>query len=302
VRLDAEAWHGRTATGGTARFFVSFLVAVSVVEFGIMAAIHAFVPAGTPQVWVAVADGIVLAAVLAPLAWWGFVRPLQRLHDERGVLLDQLLAAQEDERRRIAADLHDGLGQQLTTMLLRLKVIEEAAVPDTVRDNAAALREITSAALAETRRVARDTRPPVLDTLGLAAAVEKLLDDLAVVTGIAFTLKASDCEGRRLPLAVETAVYRVIQEATTNAVKHARPSAIEVVIAFRSERITASVRDDGRGFDLREALLPSRRPCGLLGMRERVAAVGGGLDVTSRLGEGTTVAAWIPVSAREVAA
>lgn len=302
MRLDAEAWHGRTATGGTARFFVSFLMAVSVVEFGIMAAIHAFVPAGTPQVWVAVADGVVLAAVLAPLAWWGFVRPLQRLHDERGVLLDQLLAAQEDERRRIAADLHDGLGQQLTTMLLRLKVIEEAAVPDTVRENAAALREITSAALAETRRVARDTRPPVLDTLGLAAAVEKLLDDLQAVTGIPISFTADDCDDLRLPLAVETAVYRIVQEAITNAVKHALPVRIEVGVSCDEDRIAATVRDHGRGFDVREALRPSRRPCGLLGMRERAAAVGGTLDVSSRPGQGTTVAARIPVAAREAAA
>jgi len=299
VRLDAEVWHGRTAAAGTARFFLLFLAAVSLVEFVIMEAIHAFVPPATPPVWVAVADGMLLAAVLAPLAWIGFVRPLQRLNDERGLLLDQLMAAQEDERRRIAADLHDGLGQQLTTMLLRLQVIEEAAVPEPVRENAAALREIASAALAETRRVARDARPPVLDTLGLAAALEKLLDDLDAATGIAISFTADGCDTRRLPPAVETAVYRVVQEAATNAVKHARPDRIEVAVACGQDRIAATVRDQGCGFDVREALRPTRRSCGLLGMRERVAAAGGTLDVTSRPGGGTTVAARVPVAGLE---
>ncbi len=140
MRLRTQPWHGDTGGRGPGRFFIAFLATMFALEFGIMAVLPRIVPQGAPPLAAAVLDGAVLTAVLAPLVWFGFVRPVQRLNDSRGALLDQFLSAQEDERRRMAADLHDGLGQNLTTILLRLSVLENSAVTDAVRENAAALR------------------------------------------------------------------------------------------------------------------------------------------------------------------
>jgi len=301
VRLRTQPWHGTADGRGPGRFFIVFLATTFVLEFGIMAVLPRLVPLGAPPLVAAVIDGAVLTAVLAPLVWFGFVRPVQRLHESRGLLLEQLLSAQEDERRRITADLHDGLGQNLTTMLLRLSVIETSAVDAAVRENAAALREIASTSLTEIREIVRTTRPPVLDDLGLAAAVERQLADLAAATDITTAFNWPDGEGRRFSPEIETAVYRVVQEAVTNAARHAAAGRIDVAVATTADAVTATVRDDGRGFDVRAALQPARQPFGLLGMRERVAACGGAVDVISEPGRGTTVTVSLPLRGRGAA-
>jgi signal transduction histidine kinase len=297
MRLRTKPWHGDTGGRGPGRFFVVFLAAMFALELGIMTLLPRVVPRGAPPLVAAVIDGAVLTAVLGPLVWFGFVRPVQRLNESRGLLLDRLLSAQEDERRRITADLHDGLGQNLTTMLLRLSVIADSAATDAVRENAAALREIASTSLTEIRELVRETRPPALDDLGLAAALERQLADVAAATGIAASFSWPDGDGLRFTPEIETAVYRVVQEAVTNAVKHAAAGRIEVTLAATDEAVTATVQDDGRGFDVRAALQPARQPFGLLGMRERVAVFGGSVDVTSEPGRGTVVTARIPLVA-----
>lgn len=294
MRLRTQPWHGDTGGQGPVRFFVALLAVMFALELGIMAVLPVIMPQGAPPLAAAVVDGAGLMVALAPLVWFGFVRPVQRLHESRGLLLDRLLSAQEDERRRIAADLHDGLGQNLTTILLRLSVIADSATTDAVRENAAALREIASASLNEIRELVRETRPPALDDLGLAAALERQLADVAAATGITVRLSWPDGEGLRFAPEIETAVYRVVQEAVTNAVRHAAAGRIDVTLAATDAALTATVRDDGQGFDVRAALQPARQPFGLLGMRERVAACGGSVDVTSEPGRGTVVEARIP--------
>jgi len=295
VRLRTQPWHESADGRGPGRFSIVFLLAMFALELAIMAVLPWLVPKAAPPLAAAVLDAAVLTVVLAPLVWFGFVRPVQRLHESRGLLLDQLLSAQEDERRRIAADLHDGLGQNLTTMLLRLAVIQESAVSDAVRENAAALREIASSSLEELRTLVRETRPPILDDLGLAAALERQLADVAAATRLVASFSWPEGEDRRFPSEIETAVYRVVQEAVTNAARHAAASRIEVSLSATAATLTATVRDDGKGFDVRAALQPTRQPFGLLGMRERVAAVGGAVDVTSEPGRGTVVEARIPL-------
>jgi signal transduction histidine kinase len=295
MRLRTQPWHGDAGSHGPGRFFVVFMATMFVLELGIMAVLPRLVPEGAPPLAAAVVDGAVLTAVLAPLVWFGFVRPVQRLHEGRGLLLDQFLSAQEDERRRIAADLHDSLGQNLTTMLLRLSVIADTAATDAVRENAAALRGIASSSLEELRELVRKTRPPALDDLGLAAVLERQLTDVATATGIATRFSWPGETERRFSPEIETAVYRVVQEAVTNAVRHAAAGRIEVTLAATDAALTATIRDDGRGFDVRAALQPERQPFGLLGMRERVAALAGSVDVVSEPGRGTVVEARIPL-------
>ncbi|MBM4020641.1 MAG: histidine kinase [Planctomycetes bacterium] len=150
MRLRTQPWHEPTGGRGPGRFFVVFLATMFALEFGIMAVLPQRLPADTSPLAAAVVGAAVLTAVLAPLIWFGFVRPVQRLHESRGVLLGKFLSAQEHERR-ITANLHDGLGQNLTAMLVRLSVIEGSSVAAGVRENAAALREIAATSRAEIR-------------------------------------------------------------------------------------------------------------------------------------------------------
>lgn len=294
MRLNTQAWPAKASGPVAAAWvFALFLAAVFTVEFGIMSVLPLIMPEATDATLAGVVDGTILTAALAPLAWWGFVRPLRRLSETRRLLLERLLEAQEAERRRLSAELHDGLGQNLTTMLLRLKVIEDATVAPAVRENAAALRRITADSLAEIRRLVRDARPPVLDDLGLAAAVERQLEEVAAATGIA-TRVAWHGVASRLPESIETACYRIVQEAVTNAARYATARRIDVAIDCLTDAVQATIRDDGRGFDVRAALRPEERPFGLLGMQERVAALGGSIDIASRPNAGTTVTLTIP--------
>ena len=120
---------------------------------------------------------------------------------------------------------------------------------------------------------------------------------MAAATGIAASFSWPDGEGLRFKPEIETAVYRVVQEAVTNAVKHAGAGRIEVRLATTDDALTATVQDDGQGFDVRAALQPARQPFGLLGMRERVAVFGGSVDVTSETDRGTVVTARLPLLA-----
>ena len=295
MRLHTQAWHTKgSGPVAAAWVFAIFLVAVVAVEFGIMLILPRLIPRAASETQTAILDATILAVILAPLAWLGFVRPLRKLSATRGKLLEQLLASQEAERRRLAADLQDGLGQNLTTVLLRLKVIEDTAQVPAVLENAAALREIVADSLAEIRRMVRNARPPVLDDLGLAAALERQLEEVAAATGITGGVTWHGAAAR-LPESVETVVYRVVQEAVTNAARHAAAGRIDVSIDCQRDFVVATVEDDGRGFDVRLALRPERHPFGLLSMRERAASLGGSIDVASGSGGGTRVRMTLPL-------
>lgn len=285
--------HARADTASV-RSFLVFLGTMFGCELGIMLALAAVLPRDTSPVVGSLADAALLTVVLAPLLWWLFVLPAQRLTESRRLLLERVLTAQEEERRRIAADLHDGLGQSLTSVLLRLAAIEQEATVPAVRTSAAATREVVSHALDEIRRIVRDTRPPVLDDLGLVAALEKLLADVTTAAGVGASFSARDDVGCRLGPAAETAVFRVVQEALTNAVRHADCRRVEIDIVVEPAGLRATVRDDGSGFDVGATLQDPRRPFGLLGMRERVDAFGGAVTITSRAGIGTVVEVRLP--------
>ena len=204
----------------------------------------------------------------------------------------QVVAAQELERSRLARELHDETGQALASILLGLQSIR-AAGSDADADRAVAqVREMIVQALQDVRRLAVELRPSALDDFGLAPAVERLAATFEERTGIHTALESNLPGGRMLP-EIETVLYRVIQEALTNVVKHAGAERVSIVIAQRGNGISVVVEDDGRGFhagEVREDAL------GVVGMRERVALVGGTLEVESSPGAGTTVAAYVPVA------
>ncbi|HEY7293384.1 MAG TPA: ATP-binding protein [Dehalococcoidia bacterium] len=218
---------------------------------------------------------------------------LNAMLDELSVARDRLrtlsaavLDAQEEERRRISRELHDDTAQTLTSLLLYAKALEQGDAPADVREALAELREEVARSLEGVRRMARELRPSALDDLGLVAALDGYTHDLARRTGLAIAFESA-CGGR-LPPHVELVLYRIAQEALTNAAKHARATRVAVDLVREPGAVTLTVRDDGRGFDPR--LVGPGHGVGLFSMRERAELAGGSLTLSSVPGKGTAVA------------
>jgi signal transduction histidine kinase len=203
----------------------------------------------------------------------------------------RVVAAQEEERRRLALELHDETGQALTSILLGLKAIGGAETKEDAQRAEADVRGLVVQALQDVRALAVELRPSALDDFGLGPAVERLAQTFGERSGISTTVETHLDD--RLPPELETTLYRVVQEALSNVVKHAGAERVSIVLAQRGSGVAATIDDDGQGFD--ESLI---RPdaLGLTGMRERLALVGGTLEIESAPGSGTTVAARVPVS------
>jgi signal transduction histidine kinase len=205
--------------------------------------------------------------------------------------LRRVVTAQELERRRLARELHDETGQALTTILLGLRTVEEASTPGEARTAAASVRELVLETLQDVRRLAVELRPKALDDFGLVPALERLTVTFAEQTGIDVDFQAV-LPSTRLPAEVETTLYRIVQEALTNVVKHARANRISILVTRKDGSVTAVIEDDGGGFDpahTRDGGL------GLIGMRERVALVGGRIEIESSAESGTALVAEVPL-------
>ncbi|HYX77566.1 MAG TPA: GAF domain-containing protein [Gaiellaceae bacterium] len=198
--------------------------------------------------------------------------------------LRRIVAAQELERQRLARELHDETGQALTSILLGLKQLEGADAADVQH-----LRELVVATLQDVRRLAVELRPKVLDDFGLVPALERLTDGFAEHSGITVDLEASAL-AERPPMEVETAIFRIVQEALTNVAKHARAGRVSVLVTRTDGKIKAVIEDDGTGFE------PAQTDggVGLIGMRERIELLDGTLTVESSASSGTTIAAEVP--------
>jgi signal transduction histidine kinase len=205
--------------------------------------------------------------------------------------LRRVVGAQELERQRLARELHDETGQALTSILLGLKAIEDAGSSDDAGAAARELRELVVTTLQDVRRLAVELRPKVLDDFGLVSALERLVETFGEQTGISVDLEPRIGEGR-LPLEIETTLYRITQEALTNVVKHARAKHVSIVLTRRDGLVSAVIEDDGRGIGSEG----SREGLGLVGMRERVALVGGRLNIESSPGAGTTISIEVPIA------
>ena len=203
--------------------------------------------------------------------------------------LRRVLEAQELERRRLARELHDQTGQELTSVLLGLKAVEEAKNDAERAEALAGVHEQVLGTLHDVRRIAVELRPKALDDFGLVAALERLRDTFSEQTGMRVDLESQIRD--RLPTDVETALYRIVQEALTNIVKHAQATAVSIVLARKAGTVTAVIEDDGRGFTPGG----TRDGLGLLGMGERLALLGGKLKIESSHGAGTTIVAELPL-------
>jgi len=211
--------------------------------------------------------------------------------DRLRALASGILQAREDEARRIAHELHDEAGQLLASVHIALDDLA-GQMPDRAT-TFQGLHELLDRVEGRLRRMSRELRPSILDDLGLAPALEWLAQGVSERTGLAITVNAPD---DRLMPAVETALYRIVQEALTNAARHGHATKVEIEVRRAGPAVQAVVQDDGQGFDV-GATLGRRgdRGLGLIGMRERVEALGGSLTIASGPGSGTRLSASIPV-------
>jgi signal transduction histidine kinase len=217
--------------------------------------------------------------------------------DRLQTLSRRLLRAQEEERRRIARELHDEIGQSLTAVKINL---QRAMSSPGARTSLPFLRDsddLIDRVLQQVRHMSLDLRPSVLDDLGLVASVRWYLDRAAERAGFAGQVKASPVEIHVAP-EIETACFRIVQEGLTNVVRHASARRVEVALAQSQDHVSLLIRDDGIGFDVAAARQRAVRggSLGLLGMQERVSLLGGRITIESTPRGGSAIQVRIPLS------
>lgn len=221
----------------------------------------------------------------------GELRAKEQLRD---TLITRLMTAQEDERKRISRELHDETSQALTSLMLTMRVLAEDAPNQEQKDALLLGRDVAANILREVRDLAIELRPPVLDDLGLAAAIERYSDKFASRHGLDIDLQTA---GRQITVddQIAVALYRIVQESLNNVVKHSGATTVSIAITFQPEQITVTIADDGRGIsdaDLLRAQQENR--LGLYGMRERVELLQGRLEIRPSLQGGTELCITIP--------
>ena len=229
----------------------------------------------------------------------GLYRQLQERERWREELLRKVISAQEDERKRLARELHDETSQTLSALAMKIETALAASPPGASRDRLVEARALTVRTLDELHRLIFDLRPSVLDDLGLLSAIRWYAERHLEPLGIIVQFEASGFE-RRLRPELETALFRVAQEAITNIAKHAGAETVLIQCLERDDRVTIEIEDDGKGFSPASLPPPAARErgLGLMGMRERVELFGGTIELDSAPGQGTRVSVSVPV--REV--
>src|SRR5579884_56977 len=220
---------------------------------------------------------------------------LEAIDDANRLRATQIINAQEEERKRIARELHDETSQVLTSLLISLAVLEESVTSKEAHDRIAETRRLAHQTLRAIRSLSIDLRPSALDDLGLLPALRWYVKEYQKKCSIEVDFVSSGFK-ERLPAEMETALYRIVQEALTNTARHAQAKRVSIMLKEGEKEIEGIISDDGIGFDI-EALRKSpdnERGLGLAGMTERAVLLDGSLDIESRPGHGTTITVHIP--------
>jgi len=242
------------------------------------------------------------------IAFNTMIENLSRSHQElkekevmRLGLLKKVISAQEEERKRVARELHDQTSQSLASLMLSLRALEAAPSLEKAREKAVELRSSVGELLKEVHRLAFELRPSSLDDLGLVAATQRYVEEFASRSGLMVDYEALGLDDEGLPMEVETALYRIIQEALTNVAKHANCKHVSVVLQRQRDSVVAIIEDDGRGFDVQKTTGPdnAKESLGLFGMHERASLVGGRLTIESSPERGTAVFVSVPVESSQ---
>jgi signal transduction histidine kinase len=226
----------------------------------------------------------------------GLYEQLQEREQWREELLRKVISAQEDERKRLARELHDETSQTLSALAMKIETALAAWPADSSRERLVEAKQLTVRTLEELHRLIFDLRPSVLDDLGLVSAIRWYAERHLEPRGIAVRCEFSGFGSRLMP-ELETALFRVAQEAITNIAKHSGADTVLIQCLQRDDRISIEIEDDGKGFVPASLPPPAARErgLGLLGMRERVELFGGTLELDSAPGRGTRIAVTVPV-------
>ncbi|HBV85721.1 MAG TPA: histidine kinase [Desulfosporosinus sp.] len=228
----------------------------------------------------------------------GVVEALQtQNHEQRLEMGLRVIKAQEEERRRVAREMHDGPAQTLANIVLRLEIAEKLLEldPSRVKAELNDLKNLVRANLQDIRRIIFDLRPMALDDLGIVPAISKYLDNFQETYGIKCQLRIEGREKRLLP-AMEVALFRLVQEGMTNVAKHAQSTRVDIHLIYQEDWTIARIRDYGRGFEVKTAMNAPGEHFGLVGMRERVEMFSGRFSIQSIIGKGTSIDFSIPSS------
>lgn len=274
------------------RVLVIVLVVAFGVELGIMLLLERDGPTGGQDFLVSLLDAVFVVGALWPVLWIFVVRPLRATISERRAFLDRTLTIQEEERSRLARDLHDELGQAQTAVLLGARSIMNAATLADAKIGAEKVVRMAASTIESSRRLARGLATGVLTELGLAVAVDRLCEDVSSTSGIAIERTIRTGSGRYDP-DIEIAAYRVLQESLNNAVRHAQATRLQVLIEDTGGSLRLTVSDNGVGMP------PGSSGgrgggFGLQGMRQRVLLRDGTFSIRSSPGDGTTIVASFP--------
>lgn len=223
---------------------------------------------------------------------------VQEKEEVRGHLLERVVAAQEEERKRLARDLHDQTGQRLTALAMGLSSVDELLDknPPLARVRLKELENMSEGAIDDLRQFVSDLRPALLDDLGLVAALRQTAKQMEEHGSFSVEFNVSG-RRRRLSSETETVLYRIAQEALNNTLRHSRATHTNIDLHFNDHAVVLTIQDNGRGFEPTSVLKPQAqvRAWGLLGMQERVALVGGKFEIESAPGRGTRLVAEIPL-------
>jgi len=228
----------------------------------------------------------------------GVAEALQTHNNEQRLEMGlRVIRAQEEERRRVAREIHDGPAQTLANIVLRLEIAERLLElnPSRVKAELKDLKNLVRSNLQDIRRIIFDLRPMALDDLGIVPAISKYLDNFKENYGINCELRIEGRERRLLP-AMEVALFRLVQEGMTNVAKHAHSAKVEIFLIYQEDWTIVRIRDYGKGFEVKTAMNAPGEHFGLVGMRERVEMFSGRFSIQSILGKGTSIELLIPSS------
>lgn len=228
------------------------------------------------------------------------VRALQEKEELQSILLNKIIAVQEEERKKISRELHDETSQSLTSIIVGLRLMSEQVGGEEERRRILAMRDLVAKTLENVHRLAVELRPALLDDLGLVAAAQKHIESYARQYAVPVEINFAGLSRERFRPEVEIALYRILQEALTNIAKHAQASQVRVTLRKERGRLTLSVADNGVGFEVAGLQAAAGTTClGIHGMRERVALLAGSFAIRSAPGAGTVITAQVPLKAKK---
>lgn len=211
----------------------------------------------------------------------------------------KIIEAQEEERRKLSREIHDGPAQMLANVMLRSDLVDriykERGI-DEAMEEIRGLRKMVQSALYEVRKIIYDLRPMALDDLGLIPTLKRYLDTVGEYNNITINFESINCPEKRVPSRFEVALFRLVQEAVQNACKHAKASKVEVKIDYQQSNLILLVKDNGKGFD---PAIAKEDSFGLIGMRERVEMLEGEMTIDTAINKGTVIMFFVPLSNEE---